>query len=52
MENKNMIEHSAAVNLSKKKATLSLIKMLLVLIKKSEGSGLTPKYKEYQKVKR
>ena len=35
-----------------KKTTLSLIKILLVLIKKREGSGLTPKYTEYQKIKR
>ena len=29
---------------------MSLIKVLLVLIKKGEDSGLTPKYTEYQKV--
>ena len=35
-----------------KKSTLILNKILLVLIKKREGSGLTPKYTEFQKVKR
>ena len=31
---------------------LDLIKILLVLIKKRGGSGLTPQYTEYQKVER
>ena len=35
-----------------KKTTLSLIKILLAFIEKRQGSGLTQKYTEYQKVKR
>ena len=50
MENKNMIRTFCGCEPSKK-TTLSLIKILLVLIKKREGSGLTPKYAEYQKIK-
>ena len=49
MEDKNMIKTFCGCKLSKK-ATLSLIKILLFLIKKREGSGLIPKYTEYQKV--
>ena len=44
-----MIKTFCGCKLSKK-ATLSLIKILLFLIKKREGSGLIPKYTEYQKV--
>ena len=51
MENKNMIRTFCGCEPSKK-TTLSLIKILLVLIKKREGSGLTSKYTEYQKVKK
>ena len=46
-----MIKTFCGCKLSKK-ATLSLIKILLFLIKKREGSGLTPKYTEYQKAKK
>ena len=35
-----------------KKTKVSLIKILLVLIKKCGGSGLTPRYTDYQKVER
>ena len=51
MENKNMIRNFCGCKPSKK-TTLSLIKILLVIIKRREGFGLTPKYTEYQKVKR
>ena len=51
MENKNMIRTFCDSKPSKK-TTLSLIKILLVLIKKRGGSELTPKYTKYQKVKR
>ena len=44
-----MIKTFCGCKLSKK-ATLSLIKILLFLIKKREGSGLILIYTEYQKV--
>ena len=50
MENKNIIRTCGCK--PSKKTTLGLIKILPVLIKKREGSGLTPKYAEYQKVKK
>ena len=49
MENKNITFCGCKTF---RKTALSLIKTLLVLIKKGEGSGLTPKYTEYWKVKR
>ena len=46
MENKNtIIEHFATGNFQKKKKTFSLIKTLLVLIKKHRGTGSTPRYR-------
>ena len=49
MEDKNVIKTFCGCKPSKKR-TVSLIKILLFLIKKREGSGLIPKYTEYQKV--
>ena len=49
MEDKNVIKTFCGCKPSKK-TTVSLIKILLFLIKKREGSGLIPKYTEYQKV--
>ena len=49
MENKNITFCGCKTF---RKTALNLIKALLVLIKKGEGSGLTPKYAEYWKVKR
>ena len=49
MEKKNLIKTFSGCKPSKK-TTLSIISILVMLIKKREGSGLTPKYTEYQKV--
>ena len=47
-----MVEHSAAVNLPKKKNNnIELHQNFTGSYKKREGSGLNPKYTEYQKVK-
>ena len=48
-----MVEHSAAVNLPKKtkKNNIEPHQNFTGSYKKREGSGLNPKYTEYQKVK-
>ena len=52
MENKNMIRTFCGCKPSKKKKNIEPHQNFTGSYKKCEGSGLTPKFAKYQKVKR